>query len=475
MHDNKKTVFLFILMMLFISGCTGAIKESTIQESAIKKRTTKVVVNSNPQGADIYEWISQDKSVETSFKTPYSTSISGLQTQPRCYQVKKDGYYDSEIICSSAKNGVLHVHFDLMALLPEQVKYDKYLQAGKKDYVEGKFDSAYINFIDAIYTLPTPYECSKCCKIEARIPNAWEMIKIVEKYIEKPHRRLVPAEWESVLDYYSVCARNILFEGMTESNDFFKKKLYDEALRLYEFIFEKAKRNHLIISACCGLGRIHTYKNNFKQAIDYYDIALKLIDKNDSIKDTLKEMGVREDFIYHDIGDMYAKQEKIDDAIYYYKKAIASCDDCGMAGGYYWSIMNLFEKSKEFGKGVFAIKEIMEETGVIDELSYLALFSLYESWYEVNWSNFILRQYINDVKVAIKKLPDEIVFYEYLADHYLKQGQPYNAIDYLYKACNLYLKQEKRDEALKAYGKLKKIRGSKELAVRIFKKLYPQN
>ena len=46
-------------------------------------------------------------------KTSFSRTISEEKIRFRCYQVKKDGYYDSNVICRYAENDDRHFHFDL--------------------------------------------------------------------------------------------------------------------------------------------------------------------------------------------------------------------------------------------------------------------------------------------------------------------------------------------------------------------------
>jgi hypothetical protein len=86
-----------ILLMPFISACA-----STLQE----------IITCDPPQAHIY-WGKTESTLEkTGHKTPYSRSVSGSNWEPWCYQVKKDGYHDSEIICRE-EEGYRYLDFRL--------------------------------------------------------------------------------------------------------------------------------------------------------------------------------------------------------------------------------------------------------------------------------------------------------------------------------------------------------------------------
>ena len=77
--------------------------------------TVHEVVTSEPYNADIY-WGENEKTLAKSeLKTPYSTIHRGMTLEPRCFQVKKDGYHESEIACRAGED-YRHVHFDLKPL-----------------------------------------------------------------------------------------------------------------------------------------------------------------------------------------------------------------------------------------------------------------------------------------------------------------------------------------------------------------------
>jgi len=98
---EKKPFILFILLIaVLMTGCAGMPE-------------IKEVVASDPDGADIYWGKTQFDLLKTSHKTPFIRSevITGWESW--CYQVKKEGYYDSEVICEPETSGNRYLHFEL--------------------------------------------------------------------------------------------------------------------------------------------------------------------------------------------------------------------------------------------------------------------------------------------------------------------------------------------------------------------------
>ena len=75
------TVF---FVALHLSGCAGTVQE---------------IITCDPPQADIYWGKNPERLFVTGHKTPYSRSLSISAWESWCYQVKKDGYLDSEIVC----------------------------------------------------------------------------------------------------------------------------------------------------------------------------------------------------------------------------------------------------------------------------------------------------------------------------------------------------------------------------------------
>ena len=94
--------------------------------------THKERITSDPPGADIYWGYSQANFVDTEYVTPFERSIYGKSWEARCYQVKKEGYYDSEVICRSSESGDRHIHFDLRTRPTEQARPPVTLEVSEK-------------------------------------------------------------------------------------------------------------------------------------------------------------------------------------------------------------------------------------------------------------------------------------------------------------------------------------------------------
>ena len=98
---------LITLPTLCIVGCAGSKSE---------------VITSNPFGADIYWGRSQKDLVKSEYVTTYSGKFSGSGEDSWCYQVKKEGYQDSEIICVPQRSMGQNVHFDLKPLISKKTE-----------------------------------------------------------------------------------------------------------------------------------------------------------------------------------------------------------------------------------------------------------------------------------------------------------------------------------------------------------------
>jgi hypothetical protein len=71
------------------------------------------VITSDPFGADIYWGITETDLKRSGHVTTYSGNLSGPRMGNWCYQVKKEGYHDSQIVCMPQTSEDRRVHFDL--------------------------------------------------------------------------------------------------------------------------------------------------------------------------------------------------------------------------------------------------------------------------------------------------------------------------------------------------------------------------
>jgi len=113
----KKLLSLLFFAALAIQGCASTYKER---------------ITSDPPGADIYWGYSQSNFVDTEYVTPFERSIYGRAWEALCYQVQKEGYYDSEVICRSSETGDRIIHFSLIAKPVEEVKVPVALEANEQ-------------------------------------------------------------------------------------------------------------------------------------------------------------------------------------------------------------------------------------------------------------------------------------------------------------------------------------------------------
>ena len=97
---TKKFFYSIILLIPFFSACA-----STLQE----------IITCDPPQAHIYWGKTKSALEKTGHKTPYSRTISGSSWEDWCYQVKKDGYHDSEIICRG-EEGYRYIDFRLVPI-----------------------------------------------------------------------------------------------------------------------------------------------------------------------------------------------------------------------------------------------------------------------------------------------------------------------------------------------------------------------
>jgi hypothetical protein len=96
----RRLDFLIILFVAFISGCSGTMDE---------------VITSDPYSADIYWGKTKSDLEKSGYKTPNSRSVSESDWASGCYQVKKEGYHDSEVICRQ-KEDYRHLDFRLIPI-----------------------------------------------------------------------------------------------------------------------------------------------------------------------------------------------------------------------------------------------------------------------------------------------------------------------------------------------------------------------
>lgn len=113
----RKFLPTLLLITLAIQGCASTHEER---------------ITSDPSGASIYWGYSQANFVDTDYVTPFKRTLYGTAWEALCYQVRKKGYYDSEVVCRPSETGDRHVHFALRAKPVEKPKPPVTLEADEK-------------------------------------------------------------------------------------------------------------------------------------------------------------------------------------------------------------------------------------------------------------------------------------------------------------------------------------------------------
>ena len=85
MRPFFSALFLLIVLLALLAGCAT----SPSQE----------IIVCNPPQADIYWGRTEADLEKTGFVTPHSRSVPFSKLESWCYQLRKEGYHDSEILC----------------------------------------------------------------------------------------------------------------------------------------------------------------------------------------------------------------------------------------------------------------------------------------------------------------------------------------------------------------------------------------
>ena len=102
----RNLLLLLVLLVPVVQSCASTYAER---------------ITSDPPNANIYWGYSQSNFVDTDYVTPFEGSTSDRALEARCYQVRKEGYYDSEVICRPRESGDRFIHFSLRLKPDEEV------------------------------------------------------------------------------------------------------------------------------------------------------------------------------------------------------------------------------------------------------------------------------------------------------------------------------------------------------------------
>jgi hypothetical protein len=95
---SRFSILYLILLLVLISRCASP--------------TSQEIIFCDPPQADIYWGKTKGGLEKTGLTTPNSRSISASNLESWCYQVKKEGYYDSDIVCRG-EEGFRYLDFKL--------------------------------------------------------------------------------------------------------------------------------------------------------------------------------------------------------------------------------------------------------------------------------------------------------------------------------------------------------------------------
>ena len=161
----RKVLLLVVLTVPAIISCGTTHKEN---------------ITSNPSGADIYWGHNRSNFVDTEYVTPFQRSLYAKAWEARCYQVRKEGYLDSEVICKPSEVGDRQIHFVLRTLPGEK---DEKAQPAKTSETEREM-AAEIKQKQSLVSENSHILLSKATKEELPSYNG-PAAKYVEKYLKE--------------------------------------------------------------------------------------------------------------------------------------------------------------------------------------------------------------------------------------------------------------------------------------------------
>jgi tetratricopeptide (TPR) repeat protein len=154
----KRERLLGLITFTIISSATIAVSSLAQQPDTIIYET----ISSNPSGAEIFWGKTPDSMTRTEFKTPFSKHIEAKSWEPWCYQIKKEYYFDSLLICRPEDFGDRDVNFDLkpveIPIGPQLQGWDIYWGSSPEDLAPSGFKTPHnMNYLDLISSQEKQY------------------------------------------------------------------------------------------------------------------------------------------------------------------------------------------------------------------------------------------------------------------------------------------------------------------------------
>jgi hypothetical protein len=141
------------------------ILSATIAVPSLAQQADTIIyetISSTPSGAEIFWGKTPDSMTRTEFKTPFSKHIEAKSWEPWCYQVKKEYYYDSLLICRPEDFGDRDVNFNLtpveIPIGPQLEGWDIYWGSSPENLVPSGFKTPHnMNYLDLISSQEKEY------------------------------------------------------------------------------------------------------------------------------------------------------------------------------------------------------------------------------------------------------------------------------------------------------------------------------
>jgi len=240
--------------------------------------TIKESVTSNPSGAEIIWGKTKEGMVHTQFTTPFSKHIEASSWESWCYQVKKECYFDSEVVCRPEDIGDRNVNFELRPLeitigLPFQ-DWDIYWGPSPQELVLSGFKTPQvINCAEIVAEQGNRYFLLKKDKNRTGV---FSYKRLLAKYYE------INGEYAKAIAYYQenleefprdVIAHYGIIHCYNELQDFDAANQWLQSL--FKIDPEIQKLTYFLISLKCAQDK------QWQDAVDFFQMASNMSSKED--------------------------------------------------------------------------------------------------------------------------------------------------------------------------------------------------
>ncbi|MFC1862525.1 tetratricopeptide repeat protein [Thermodesulfobacteriota bacterium] len=297
------------------------------------KPVIKEIITSDPPGADIYWGKTEAELKKTGIKTPNSRSIKAEALESWSYQVKMEGYYDSEVDLRPEESEDRKIHFTLnqIPILRETISSEPsdagiYWGKAENDLINSGMKTPYTREIEGTSWSPYCYQVKKQGYIDSKIvcrPEEFEERKV--SFNLSPTSQKLKEEQDKKNASYIERQKK---SSQLEPKDSLSAEAYD--------YFNKAKAQSsvsdtFLISGTSTKGAISLLESATKEN-PYYHAAFYILGlsylRNENFEEAEKNLtkSIELKPVYQPgfekLGDLYVSQKKYDTAIGYYNKAL---------------------------------------------------------------------------------------------------------------------------------------------------------